>query len=267
MSLIYEPRGKAREYSPLALNYFNGCPNGCKYCYVPAVLRVDRDEHTGRNGCKKSFSLEQVEKDAKKLEGTEKPIFLSFTHDPYPGFDKDNCITRSILKILLAHGLSVIILSKGGHNWDRDIDLFHKFGSHIKVGATLTFTDPELSRKQEPHAALPQERFSALKILHEEGIQTWASIEPVIIPEQSLDCIRQTMDFVDEYKVGKISSGGIEPYANIEHTTDWNKFLTDSVKLLRENGKRFYVKQELRKLSSTIMLRHEECDLSLFDAF
>jgi len=266
MSLIYEPRGKAREYSPLALNYFNGCPNGCKYCYVPAVLRIGRDEHTARNGFKKSFSLEQVEKEARKLEGTEKPIFLSFTHDPYPKWDDKNAVTRDILKILLKYKLSVIILSKGGTTWLRDIDIFKQFGSHIKVGATLTFADAELSRKHEPYAALPQERFSALKTLHEEGISTWASIEPVIIPEQSLDCIKQTMGFVDEYKVGKISGGGVEPYATIEHTTDWNKFLEDSLSLLRENGKRFYVKQELRKLSN-ITLKKEECDLSLFDVF
>ena len=33
MSLIYEPKGKAREYSPLALNvYSGGCDHACRYC-------------------------------------------------------------------------------------------------------------------------------------------------------------------------------------------------------------------------------------------
>lgn len=32
---IYEPSGKAREYSPLALNLYKGCDHGCNYCYVP----------------------------------------------------------------------------------------------------------------------------------------------------------------------------------------------------------------------------------------
>ena len=31
---IYEPAGRAREYSPLALNYFKGCTHNCAYCYV-----------------------------------------------------------------------------------------------------------------------------------------------------------------------------------------------------------------------------------------
>ena len=37
MQTIYEPKGKAREYSPLALNLYDGCDHGCKYCYVPKI--------------------------------------------------------------------------------------------------------------------------------------------------------------------------------------------------------------------------------------
>ena len=39
MGYIYEPKGRAREYGELALNLYSGCRHGCKYCYVPAVLR------------------------------------------------------------------------------------------------------------------------------------------------------------------------------------------------------------------------------------
>ena len=30
---IYQPRGKAGEYSPWAVNFYNGCPCACSYCY------------------------------------------------------------------------------------------------------------------------------------------------------------------------------------------------------------------------------------------
>lgn len=31
MSKIYEPKGKAREYSPLVLNYYKGCSHECLF--------------------------------------------------------------------------------------------------------------------------------------------------------------------------------------------------------------------------------------------
>lgn len=30
---VYQPNGKAREYSPWACNLYNGCPHNCKYCF------------------------------------------------------------------------------------------------------------------------------------------------------------------------------------------------------------------------------------------
>ena len=30
---IYQPKGKAAEYSPWACNFFTGCSNDCSYCY------------------------------------------------------------------------------------------------------------------------------------------------------------------------------------------------------------------------------------------
>lgn len=31
MDIIYEPKGKAREYADLACDIYNGCTHGCKY--------------------------------------------------------------------------------------------------------------------------------------------------------------------------------------------------------------------------------------------
>ena len=44
MPVIYEPRGKAREYSELACNLYTGCIHKCKYCYCPAIMRKSLDE-------------------------------------------------------------------------------------------------------------------------------------------------------------------------------------------------------------------------------
>ena len=42
--VVYEPRGKAREYSPLAANLYSGCSHQCKYCYAPATLHKTKEK-------------------------------------------------------------------------------------------------------------------------------------------------------------------------------------------------------------------------------
>ena len=39
MRTIYEPQGRAREYSPLALNHYQGCDHACTYCYARSINR------------------------------------------------------------------------------------------------------------------------------------------------------------------------------------------------------------------------------------
>ena len=51
----------------------------------------------------------------------------------------------------------------------KDFDLY---GPNDKFGVTLTFDNPEDSRKWEPAAALPADRIAALKEAHNRGIQT-----------------------------------------------------------------------------------------------
>lgn len=65
MSVIYEPRGRAREYAPLACNVYSGCDHGCKYCYAPAVIRKSRQDFLISKTRNRFFA--QLERDAKKL--------------------------------------------------------------------------------------------------------------------------------------------------------------------------------------------------------
>jgi DNA repair photolyase len=256
MAAIYEPQGAAREYSPLALNYIKGCDHGCVYCYVPNMMKRFNSNYVHSNVYIKEESLlmKEIELSAKKNRDSPKQVFLSFTTDPYSHFNNETKLTRRVLEILLKNNIPVSILSKGGSNMLSDIDLFKEFGRNIQVGASLTFTDEKDSLKWEKNGALPDERFETLRILHENGIKTWASMEPVIFPEQSLEIMRITSEYVDGFKIGKLNH-----FKKHEDKFNWTIFLNDSIKIMRENKKLFYIKNDLSKFSNkdTFLLPHE----------
>jgi DNA repair photolyase len=245
MKLIYEPKGKAREYSPLALNvYSGGCDHFCDYCYCRFVQRGNWSDTA------KPRNLHGLEKDATEAS---RQILLSFISDPYCKAETKHRATRGVLQVLKAGRCSVAILTKGGSRCLEDLNLFQGWpGGRIKIGATLTFSSDSDSKKHEPGAALPAERLAALEALHEAGIKTWASMEPVLDPAQSLEMIRRAIPFVDAFKVGKLNHAKTE--------TDWKSFAESAVKLLRDAGKCFYVKDDLRTFVPKGFLTAAESD-------
>jgi DNA repair photolyase len=235
MAYIYRPKGKAGEYGELALNHYKGCGHGCRYCYVPPILYKSPDQFHG-NPQARTLDHRILNKELEAIRG--QTVFLCFTCDPYQPIDTEAKVTREIIQRLRLYDVSVNILTKGGLRSTRDFDLLAK-DPQAKYGATLTFLNPEDSVKWEPHAALPQERIDALKKAHDLGIRTWASLEPVIDPDQSLKLIRQTKDFVDEYKIGRWNH---DPRAD---RIDWKTFGEEAVELCREFTKKYYVKKDL----------------------
>ena len=242
MSAIYQPKGPAREYSPLALNYVKGCDHGCVYCYVPLMMKKFNSNYVHSNVYIKEENqlMKDLMSSCKKFKNSENQVFLSFTTDPYSHFNNETKLTRKVLLMLLDHNIPVSILSKGGKNLLQDLDVFKMFGENIQIGGSLTFTNNEDSLKWEKNGALPMDRFETLKIMHENGIRTWASMEPVIYPEQSIEIMELTNKYVDSYKIGKLNH-----FKKHEDKYDWTKFLTDSVNIMRKYNKEFYIKKDL----------------------
>ena len=246
-NVIYEPRGKAREYSPLALNLYMGCTHRCKYCYAPSCIQKSRENYFKVPEPRKNV-LENLEKQLKK-EIPKEQVLLSFVGDVYCETSDNNKLTRKVLEMLLFYKVPVAILTKGGKRCLKDMDIFKEFGDHITIGATLTFDNDKDSLEWEEGASLPKERLEMLKTLHENGIRTFASFEPVICPEQSINLIKQSIDFIDVYKIGKINN-----YKGIDKTIDWTDFLIKCVDILRPAGKEFYIKHDLRRSAPSVRL-------------
>ena len=238
--VIYETRGRAREYCELACNLYKGCGHGCVYCYAPEATFTERDSFYKPKP--RSGVLEKLRVDAGNLslpwDFEERPIMLSFTCDPYQPIDVHYQFTRQALQILKERNLRVMILTKGGKRAERDFDLLTPEDS---FGVTLTLQDETESLKWEPRAAVPSERVESLRRAKKSGIFTYVSLEPVIDTEATKNIIRATHEFVDKYKVG------IMNYHSIAKSIDWKRFAYDVVGLLDSLGCEYYLKYDLGK--------------------
>ena len=252
-SIIYEPRGRAREYSELAANLYSGCDHACLYCYAPLATRKKRDTFClskPRDGVLNKFL-----DDAKELENRKekRPILLSFTTDPYQSLDVKYQLTRDAIRILHKQHLKVSILTKGGKRSERDFDLLSKNIHLSEYGTTLVFIDEKMRMKIEPGAAPVKERIDALKRAHNLGIRTYVSLEPVWFPEDALKFIDMTYKFVDLFKVGKLN------YNPQQYNVNWAVFRTDVIEKLKGYGVDFYIKKDLEKYSSSSVVM--ECNI------
>jgi len=249
-TLIYTPKGRAREYAALACNVYRGCDHRCTYCYVPSATHRNLEDF-GLPTARKGF-LKRLEKEAAKYAeaGITGRVLLSFTCDPYQHRDVLLQHTRQTIQILHRRGLNVEALTKGGSRALRDLDLFT---AEDAFATTLTLLGEEESHKWEPFAATPADRIETIKRFHEAGIPTWVSLEPVLDPAAALDIIRQTHDFVDLFKVGTLNH---HPLAK---TIDWHRFAHNAIALLESFGYarntdhdnlqsgQFYVKDDLAR--------------------
>lgn len=205
---IYNPSGKAKEYSEWACNFYKGCSNGCTYCYLKkGVLKptLGGDKPT----LKKCFNnevhaLEVFEKELlQNIDELRKHgLFFTFTSDPM--LPKCISLTKSAIQLCCSYKVSVKILTKRS-DWIDDFRLYttkENMLKYIAFGFTLTGHD-----ELEPGASTNAERIAAMKVLHEAGFNTFASIEPIIYLYDSYDMIRQTLGFCDLYKIGLLSGG------------------------------------------------------------
>jgi len=237
-SIIYAPRGQAGEYAKLAANPYRGCGHKCAYCYVPAVLRMDRSEFDDGAFPRDNF-VELLRKDGAKYRslGITEQVMLSFTTDPY--HPTDNTLTSTVLEWLKAYGLGFCTLTKGGSRALRDINMFRP--NRDAFASTLTSLDDSFSRKWERGAALPNDRIDTLKRFHDAGIFTWVSLEPTLDCDSSIAIIEHTHRFVDLYKIGRAN------YLPMTNNTDWESYTHRILEVVNRLGVKHYIKQDLQK--------------------
>lgn len=221
---IYQPKGKAAEYSPWACNFFTGCSNDCSYCYCKrGVLNHHWSTEPKLKKCFKDegHAIEVFSKELNFVlsnypEIKDQGILFSFTTDPL--LPETRSLTLCCAQFANEKGIPVKILTKRADF----IDVVKFLWLDTKMtafGFTLTGFDEE-----EPGASLTDERIEAMRELHDMGFRTFASIEPILTPAMSRNMIESTRAFCDLYKIGLISGKGKDFY-NEKHLSNFYMWL------------------------------------------
>lgn len=194
------------EYGDYTMNHVLGCSHGCKYpCY--AYLQKKRfgivktyDEWL--HPYLVSNTLEILDKEIPKLSSKISSVQLCFTTDPFM-YDYPEIIGMSLASIrkLNDAGIKCSVLTKGLlpielANYSRD--------NHY--GITLISLDEGFRAKVEPGAAPYEQRIDSLRALHQQGCNTWVSIEPYPTPnliQQDLTKILEAVSFTNKIIFGR----------------------------------------------------------------
>lgn len=237
-SVIYETKGRAREFNELAINLYTGCTHRCLYCYGPEVTHQSREQFTKSPVAR--VTPDQVAYSAAKWQavGDRRQVLLCFVTDPYQPLEAETRLTRAAIEVLHEYGMGVVILTKAGTLPRRDFQLL--IPGRDDFATTLTCVYDIHSQEWEPGAGLPSERIENLQIAHKLGLETWVSLEPVINPAWTYHLIRMTQDFVGHYKVGTMN---YHPHRN---KINWRDFGWNVKDLMDQLGVRYYLKKDLR---------------------
>jgi DNA repair photolyase len=243
---IYNPSGKAGEYSYWACNFYVGCSNGCTYCYCkkgilksvmgmdePQLKKCFKDENDAFN----IFQNEMIKNiDELRIHG----LFFTFTSDPMLK-ETIGLTWRSVVQCVL-NDIPVKILTKRADFIDSEIlglEYFTK-KNMVAFGFTLTGHD-ELEQK----ASTNVQRIIAMKRLKEMGFKTFCSVEPIVDFESSYKMIAETLTFCDLYKIG------IESGKKYNHN-EMGLFVYKVIQLVEKSGAKIYFKDSITKFIPNI---------------
>ena len=264
---IYQPSGAAAEYSQWACNLFNGCPNRCDYCYnrhsmTAKVLGADEvtmkrqlldvpkhDKHGREQNDWHDVVYSEIKEnlDAIIRDGG---LFFSFVSDPL--LKSTWYATYSVVNMcdcFYGKNVPITILTKSawwhgtGALLDREAHYIRRMLQNHKSTIFLGFTLTGMEYMERHCISNTNERIEAMAWAHDQGIYTWASIEPVIDYQMALDVITRSLPYCREYRIGLASKLGIK-----YDTADVRRFMECVSRTIGDNAKIIWKKSVLDKI-------------------
>jgi DNA repair photolyase len=159
-------------------NLYRGCTHGCIYCDSRSVCYQMAHD----------FEDIEVKRDAPailedQLRRRRKPCMLSSGAmcDPYLPLEGELKLSRQCLEVIERYGFGVAVLTKSDLVL-RDLDLLKAINAKARavVQMTLTTADEGLCRVLEPGVCSTEDRFRALEVFRDNGIETAVWLCPIL---------------------------------------------------------------------------------------
>jgi len=243
-SLLYK---SGVEYADYAINHAEGCSHGCTYpCYAMMMKK--------RCGIVKTYkewitpkivenALELLDKEIPTHKKDIKFVYLCFATDPFMFKQKEIIdLSLKIIERLNKDKIKSVTISKGVY--PKNLAKKEIYGSGNEYGSTIVSLSEYFREKHEPFAAPIRDRIKSLRLLHNNGLKTWISMEPYPTPnfvQQDIEKILREVSFVDRIVFGKWNYGGVTGYFR-NYKNFYNEASYKVIKFCKENGIECHIK-------------------------
>lgn len=162
------------------INIYRGCEHGCIYCYALYSHHYLNDEQFFDHIYYKENIVEVLRKELSSPRWSGGIINLGSVSDCYQPCERELCLTREILKLMIEFKQSINISTKSKLIL-RDLDLLSELSkvAQVNITCTITTADEHIQKLIEPLATSSLERMKVLQILKQ---QTHASVGILMMP-------------------------------------------------------------------------------------
>ena len=156
------------------------CTYGCTYCYVPTMriyagLKPEDWQRWGQFTTFKSNAPELLIRELRP----EQRIYCSPLVDPYQPAEAEEQIMPRLLDAVIARPPRVFAIQTRGPLILRDLARLKRIPG-LRISFSITTDREDVRRLYEPHCAPIEERLAVVRTLREAGIETYATLAPLL---------------------------------------------------------------------------------------
>lgn len=195
-----------------SLNPYTGCSFGCSYCYVRQMpVSLFRGIPWGEWVDVKRNAAEVFRKELQRARKQGKvTIFMSSSTDPYQPAEASECVTRTLLEVMVDNPPDFLLVQTRSPLVKRDIDLLQQLGDRVRVSMTLETDREDIRLHFTPGTPPIEARLRTLWLLKEQNIPVQATIAPLLpssddFPAKLFPLVDRVC--IDDYFMGDGSGG------------------------------------------------------------